>query len=220
MASPWKQNSGDGKGKMGDYKIPPAANHPSRMVAMVDLGTQVDKIEGKKQRRASCVWELVAEKDENFPMDDRNYLVSIDLNVNIGNEKCKLRQWIEARVGKKFPPNTDYDITKELGQPCLLNITHHTTSAGRTYPKIIGLSAVPRGMTVPPAKRQPFLWCLDDAPSDGSEPQLPDWLPRLYGKKLADVIAECEEYKSEGPVAITAKDEDPDGYGDPNEIPF
>jgi hypothetical protein len=216
MAAPWKQNSGDGKSK-GEYDQPPAGNHPAVMVAMVDLGTQTQEYQGKvtRQRRVFCVWELVCERDTNFPVGDQNFLVAIDLNVNISNEKCKLRNWIEARKAKKFPENYDYDISQELGQPCLLNVTHNANG----YAKVGGVSAVPRGMTVPPAKTRPFLWSLDDLPADGSEPDLPDWLPRLYGKRLADVIAECVELNPEKHGGETTRERQTVGADDVGDLP-
>ncbi len=220
MAAPWKPSP-----TKGDYDQPPAGNHPAVMVAMVDLGTQVSEYQGKvnRQRRAMCVWELVGEKDTNFPMDDRNFLVGIDLNVS-NNEASKFRQWAAARLNQKFPKDYEHDFSQELGKPCLLNVVH--TKNG--YAKIEGMSAVPRGMIVPKAKLKPFLWSLDDLPQDGSEPNLPDWLPRLYGKKLADVIAECVELNGENDAKVPAKaaarpddgDADADADIDPSEMPF
>jgi hypothetical protein len=211
MAAPWKPAP-----TRGDYDQPPAGNHPAVLVAMVDLGTQISEYQGKKnkKRMAMCVWELVSEKDTNFPMDDRNFLVGIDLNIS-NNEAAKFRIWAAARMNKKFPKEYEHDFTQELGKSCLLSVSHNA----KGYPKVDGMSAAPRGMTVPPAKTKPFLWSLGDLPSDGSEPDLPDWLPRLYGKKLADVIAECVELNPEADEAATAP-EPSDGDGDPANDPF
>lgn len=190
MAAPWKPGP-----SKAEYDQPPAGNQPAVMVAMVDLGTQKQEYQGevKWQRRAFCVWELVTEPDTNFaPEAQRNFLVSIDLNLS-NNENSKFRQWVEARVNKKMPKDYEYDFSQELGKACLLSVSHNA----KGYAQVKGMSAVPKGMTVPPAKLKPFLWCLDDAPTDGSEPKFPDWMPRLYGRSLAEVIAECREYTAE-----------------------
>lgn len=217
MAAPWKAP------KKAEYDQPPAGNHPAVMVAMVDLGTQVQDFKGevKRSRRAMCVWELVTERDTNYPAEERNFVVGIDLTLS-NHEKSKFRQWAEARTGKKMPADYEHDFSQELGKPCLLNVTHN--AAG--YPKVNGMSAVPKGMTVPKAKLGPFLWSLDDLPTDDGEPDLPDWMPRLYGKRLADVIAECVELNGENDAKVPAKaaahpdDGDADADIDPSDIPF
>lgn len=212
MAAPWKPEP------KNDYLQPPAGNHPAVLVAMVDLGTQVQEYQGQetRQRRAFCVWELVCEADGNYT-DGRNFLVGIDLNLS-NNENAKFRQWVEARLNRKYPKDHKHDFSQELGKPCLLSVKHNA----KGYPKVDGMSAVPRGMTVPAAKLRPFLWCLDEAPVDGTEPQFPDWMPRLYGKKLAEVIAGCVEFNPEedgGRPTGPAPSED-DGGEPRGEIPF
>lgn len=207
--SVWKQQAkkgGDGNDK------PPPGNHPAVLVAIVDLGTQKQEYQGKVswQRRAMFVWELVMEKQAGFK--DRNHLIGIDLTVSL-NEKAKLRQWIEARVGRQIPEGGEYEIDKELGKPCLLSVVEKNG-----YPKVDGMKAVPKGMTVPPAQNAPFLWSLDDAPEDGSI-TLPDWLPYLYGEPLADHIRRSKEFGggNDAPAGVGADagSEPPSG-----EIPF
>lgn len=183
MAGPWKQKAGKGE---GNFPKAPPGNHPAVLVAMVDLGTQKSEYKGvvKYLRRSMFVWELTAEPIEG---GKDNHLIGIDLTISL-NENAKLRQWIESRLGKKMPDDFDYDIDKELGKPCLLNVAEH-----KGYPKVEGMSPVPKGMTVPPPKRKPFLFSLEDLPENPANLVLPDWLPWLYGRRLADVILECGE---------------------------
>lgn len=177
-----KASKGNGDG----FPKAPAGNHPAVLVAIVDLGTQKQEYQGNVtwQRRAYFCWELTAEAVPGFK--DKNFLVGLDLNISL-NEKAKLRKWIEARVGKQIPEGVEYDIRKELGQKCLLNVAEKNG-----YPKVEGMGAVPKGMAVPDAKTPPFLFSLDERKPDGSF-ELPDWLPWLYGSKLGDVILECKE---------------------------
>ena len=80
------------------------------------------------------------------------------------NEKAKLRQWIEARTAKKIPENGEYDISQELGKPCLLTVVEKNG-----YPKIAGVSAVPKGLPVPDAQHAPFLMSLDEFKAGGKK---------------------------------------------------
>lgn len=170
---------GDG----GGFAKAPAGNHPAVLVAIIDMGTQENDYQGQKkwQRKAYFVWELVAEKVDGVA---RNHVVAIDLTLSL-TEKSKLRKWIEARVGKPMPNDSDYDIIKELGQPCLLNVVEKNG-----YPKIEGVSAVPKGMTISKPGYTPIAWTLDDKESD-----IPSWVPYFYGKPILDQIKESREFR-------------------------
>lgn len=209
--SVWKQQAkskGDGDG----FEKPPPGNHPAVLVAIIDMGTQKNDFQGKVnwQRRAFFVWELVLEKQAGFR--DRNHVIGIDLTISL-NEKARLRQWIEARVGKAIPEGHEYDITAELGKPCLLNVV--TTKSGHS--KVDGMKGIPKGMTVAPAQNTPFLWSLDEMPDDTAKLTLPDWLPYLYGEPLTAHILRCKEVTGGAePAAVGVGNPDAD---DPT-IPF
>ncbi len=178
----WTQKTtkkGDGDG----FPQAPIGNHPAVLVAIVDLGTQKQEYQGnvKWQRRAYFCWELTTEEVPGF---GRNFLIGMDLTVSL-NEKAKLRQWIEKRVGKTMPEDHEYDIRKELGQKCLLSV-----EAKNGYSKVGGMSAVPKGLKVPDSTTKPhFLFSLEDD-TDPAEINLPDWLPYLYGRPLTEVVGE------------------------------
>lgn len=167
------------KGGEGEFEKAPIGNHPAVLVAMVGMGIQENEFNGQvtQQRRALFVWELVTEKNKA----GQNHIIAIDLTVSLG-EKAKLRGWIEARTGKPIPEGHEYDISKELGKPCLLSVTEN-----KGYPKVSGMAAIPKGMKVDPPTRQPFLWDVDQIGENG-EISLPDWIPWLYGKPLKDHI--------------------------------
>lgn len=163
----------------GDFERAPAGNHPAVLVAMIGMGVQENEFNGQKtqQRRALFVWELVTEKNKA----GKNHIAAIDLTISL-NEKAKLRGWIEARTGKPIPEGHEYDISKELGKPCLLSITEKNG-----YPKVSGMAAIPKGMETPKPSRTPFLWDVDQIGA-GGEISLPDWIPWLYGEPLKEHI--------------------------------
>jgi hypothetical protein len=188
VVSAWRQKAtksgGDGEG----FPKAPTGTHPARCVAIVDMGTQINEFGGKqtKQRRAYFCWELV---EEDIPGRGRTFTIGLDLTVSM-NEKATLRKWVEGRVGKQMPDGHEYDISQELGKPCLLSVIEKNN-----YPKVSGMGALPKGMVVKEASYAPFIWSLDDMPDDGSAPEFPDWLPYLYGTPLVDHVLGCEELK-------------------------
>lgn len=186
--SVWTQKASS-KGTGDGFEKAPPGNHQAVLVAIVDMGTQLNEYGGKQnwQRRAYFVWELVTEKMSGTK--DRNHLVAIDLTVSL-NEKAKLRKWIEARNGKKMPEGADYDIRKELGKPCLLNVVHNASG----FPKIEGMSAVPKGLQVPAPQNPAFTWSLEDYEQEGTI-DLPEWVEShwLYGEPISEHIKRCKE---------------------------
>lgn len=188
MSSSWTQKANKGTG--GNFEKAPAGNHPAVLVAIIDMGTQENEYNGesKSQHRAYFIWELVTEKMSGTK--DRNHLIGIDLTVSL-NEKAKLRQWIEARTGKKMPDDLEYDISKELGQKCLINIVEKNN-----YPKIAGISALPKSLPCPEPQNTPIAISLEEFRTGAKT--IPDWVPFLYGEHLAEHIKRCEELTKKG----------------------
>lgn len=179
-----------GGGGEGFAKAPPG-NHPAVCVAIIDLGTHESDFNGevKDYHKLFFLWELVHEKNPN---SGRNFVIGAELTKSL-NEKAKLRQWIEARIGRVIPDGTEYPIESELGQPCLLNV-----AMKGDYPFIKGLSPMPKGMNVPAPSYAPLLWTLDMYSGAGSC-NFPAHVPYLYGEPLSQVIARCQELRN-GPM--------------------
>jgi hypothetical protein len=173
------------KGGEGAFEKAPPGNHPAVLVAIIDMGTQWQEgyqgAPGKWQRRAYFVWELVLEKRAE---GGGNHVIALDLNVSL-NDKAKLRKWIEARTGKAIPDGVEYDVSQELGQPCLLGVVMKGD-----FPKVDSVSGVPKGMAVAEPGHKPVLISLDEFRAGA---KIPDWVPYLYGEPLADVIKRCKE---------------------------
>ena len=176
----------------GNFEKAPPGNHPAVLVAIVDMGHQEQEYQGKRslQHRAYFVWELVSKKQSGGKL---NHLIAIDLTLSF-NEKSKLRKWVQSRLGKVLPDGMDFDITTELGQPCLLSVV-----LNGDFPKIEAVSAVPEGLTVPPPLIKPFAWKLDLARLS----DIPGWIPYLYGKSIQDHILGSDEYLKS--ISMSAK---------------
>lgn len=192
--------------KGGDFEKPPVGNHPAVLVAIIDMGTQEQEYlnQTKSLPRAYFIWELVDAKMSGTK--DVNHVIAIDLTVSL-NKKAKLRQWIESRVNKQMPEDFEYDITKELGQKCMLDVIANK----KGYPVVNGMKSVPAKLSFSPAQRSPVFISLDDFREKG-ESILPEWTPYCYGEPLADIINRCHEITGKG----GAKDEETVPYGNPN----
>jgi hypothetical protein len=72
-------------------------------------------------------------------------------NLTMG-EKASLRKFIESWIGKKLTDAQagDFDITKLLGHPGMINIGH-TGKEDRVYANIMSISPLPKGLACPPA---------------------------------------------------------------------
>lgn len=173
----WTQKATKGKGD-GDFERPPPGNHVARLIGMFDLGIQETEFQGvkKEQHRIQWVWELLNEKQSGTK--GVNHVIGMELTLSL-NEKAKMRKFIEARTGKSIPDGIEYDIVQELGQACLLNVVMNGD-----YPKVDGVSALPKGMDAPKAQREPVALTHTEIMA-GSE--IPDWAPFIYGEPPMDV---------------------------------
>lgn len=212
----WKQKKVSGGGE--DYPVAPAGSQVAVLVAIIDLGTQNEEYQGKakKARKAFFVWELVNEKQPNGDpfFLGRDYSVVISQNSN-------LNKLIQGWRGKALADGEEFDVEKMIGKSCLLQLVH-TQSRGekpRTYARIDGVSAVPKGMAVGKPTVTPFLW---DVEMGTPFPDY-DWLPRVYGVEAAGVFALSDEAKGAGTAAGGNANEEEVGAGaesDAGEIPF
>lgn len=181
MMTATKDNGG------GEFERAPAGNHPAVLVGLIDMGTQHIKAykpgdKDKDQHKGFFVWELVTEKTKT----GASHLIGQDLTLSL-NEKAKLRAWVEARLGRRIGESEQYDIAAELGQPCLLTVVEKNG-----YPRVNGMAAVPKGMTVAAPTIKPFAWHLSQAETTGKV-ELPSWVPWLFGRPLGEHIKECRE---------------------------
>ncbi len=179
-----KANSGSG----GGFVKPPAGNHPAVCVAVIDLGTHTREFNGqaKDQRQIYFCWELPTETVAGTT--GTHHVIATRLTASL-NEKAKLRQWIEGRRAAAIPDGQDYNVFDEVGKPCLLNV-----KANGEYVNVEGMSALPKGFTVPPTQNKGFYFSLNDY--EGGPISLPAWLPYLFGQPVLDVIEASAEVQA------------------------
>lgn len=218
------QGSGDGE----DREIPDAGQQPAVCVGLIDMGTHEDDYDGKKKslRRIALVWELT-----DAPMSGykgRNHVLVRDYNHSFGT-KANLRKLVEKWFGKALPDDdgaAEFDLTLLIDpkfSKCVANVVHgEGKTSGKAFAKLEDVSRPHKSMVVPEPKHTPFVWNVGD---DLAE--IPEWVPWLYGRPIADVVKESQELSGRKTVekvkaaAAPADDEGDVGGDEPaDDIPF
>lgn len=190
----------------GDFKQPPAGNHPARCYKIVDLGTQVGEYQGEPTVRNQVLltWELPTEL-----MDDgRPFSVSAFVTNSL-NEKAKLRGWLEAWRGKAFTPDEleGFDLEKILGTTCMLNVIHN--AKGKAV--VSSIARLPKGLECPVAVNEKSVFWIEQWDADNYN-ALPDGIKKI--------IQQSKEYTSKEAGGFS--DASPAGHFDDmsDDIPF
>ena len=157
-------------------QIAPEGAYPARCYQIIDKGTTFDEKWGNKKRKVQFLFELPTETAV-FSEDkgEQPFYVKGVFNLTMG-EKASLRKFIESWIGKKLTDAQagDFDITKLLGHPGMINIGH-TGKEDRVYANIMSISPLPKGLACPPAINE--LLAYDTTEHDESVfNKLPDFL--------------------------------------------
>lgn len=190
----------------GSYDIPPAGNHPARLVLIHDLGTHDGDYQGKakEDRKLFLAWELSAElKPNGSPfVIGREYTVLVEKDGSfLYAAQSNIRKMMETWRGEKYGPGEPVDLMKLLGRACLVGVSH-TTSGDKTYANLASISGLPKGMQVPAQHIDSVAWHI----SMGEPPDL-EWFPWSYGQSLADIVADSKEVKGL-PIGVKARVQD------------
>lgn len=222
MSSPWKAVANSQTGT-GEYAVAPSGSHVAVLVGMVDLGTHSKEfknddgtVSAKDYRSVFLVWELTDEADPSHR--GHNFLLSKEFTLALGT-KAALRPVVEVWLGRKLGDGEEVpDLSKMLGSKCMLTVEHgQSKSSGKTYANVKGVGPVHKSLAVPPAKREPFLYAIEDG---DFEP--PAWLPQWsYGEKIADKMTRSKEYRraSVASARLPGDEDDVDAPG-PDDAPF
>lgn len=214
-----KAQSGGG-GDFSKTEIPSADVHDARIVALVDLGSHQESFQGghaEWKRGLYVVFEL---DEEMTGFKGTNHVVGVKYTLSF-HEKANLRKLAENLLndGNAYAADAAVDYTRLLGQPCAVQISHESgkgDKADRTYVRVKGVSSVPkkRREQVFAPKRELAKWFVGVNPLN----DLPDYLPRIYGEKVEDVVRRCRELTASSSSAASEQTE-PDN-GNDEDTPF
>lgn len=179
MALKGKADSGQG----GDYEMLDADTYDARLVSIIDIGKHSTTFGDKRQ--VVLVWELVGPTMQNGKpwYVCRRYTLSF-------NEKAALRKDLEAFRRAPYGEGADIDVTKFLGSPWSVEISH-TTKGEKTYYGIGKVGPVPkaREKSIGKPVATPFVYDADDHHDYQALQAAEGWLPRVYGEKVLDLVS-------------------------------
>lgn len=176
--------------------LPPFGTQLARLIQIVDLGTHKEEGQDQKtgakvlrdRRKVRLVWELPTKKavfrdggePEPFTVG-RNLTLSLD-------KKASLSPVVEGIIGRPLtdPERKGFDISKLLGEACLLAVSPHTKQDGGASFKVGATSPLMDGQEVPPAHNPLVVYQTKDGASEVYQ-SFPDWLKQE--------IAESPEFK-------------------------
>jgi len=132
----------------------PAGTHIARCYSMIEIGTVKENIMGKEKTltKVRIGWELPEEcRVFTEEKGEQPFVISKEFTLSM-HEKSSLRLALKAWRGKDFSEEEakNFDITKLIGVPCMLNITHKLSKDGtRTYNEIAGITPLHKSMKCP-----------------------------------------------------------------------
>lgn len=185
MGFPRAENKGGGE-------LPPEGTHVARCYRLVDLGTQYSERFKTQARKIIIGWELPAATME----DGRPFAINKWYTLS-WHKKSNLRKDLQSWRGRPFEGDDEqyFDLTKIVGQACLLNIIHEKNNEGEIRARVQSIMALPAGhANTPAAVNPPFIFSLDEF-----DPKAFDSLHEA----TQDIIKQSLEYKAMGSQPAT-----------------
>ncbi len=200
----------------------PAGNYVARCYRMIHIGTNYDQMWDKNKDEVRITWELPTEtrvfdeaKGEQPMVIDGRYTLSM-------HEKSNLRGMLESWRGLKFTDAEaeEFDITKLVGVPCMLNVIHNT-KGDKTYANIGSVSPVPKGLPIPQEYNKPIIFDYENNFDTEFVETLPDFIkdPLKSSIEYKDRMLQLEGAAHDKQMdAATANDPEPIAGND--DLPF
>ena len=163
----------------GSSEVPPGGAYPAVLVGVIDLGTTEEEYEGKKrdQRKILLIWELCQEHDakgvtfkvwQDFPFPEKM------------TPKNPLRKLLESWTNTTYGEDQPVLVLPFMNKPCQIAITEGKSAKGNKFVKVTGVQQPMKGITMPPATVEPFMWSFHGQdpkndpvfPIEGTHPHL------------------------------------------------
>lgn len=187
-----------------DFKPIPAGAHLAICTMVADVGMQ-EGFSGRPQRKVYLRFEVPDERVE-FERDGQKVegpaIIGKMYTLSL-SEKANLRRDLENWRGRPFTPDElkGFDITKLLGKPCQVSITHDAKD-GKVYANINGIMGLskdqrPRAATLKP-ENDIVEYSVEDHQQASFE-KLPKWIREKVESRITDqpevrpaVMAGCD----------------------------
>jgi hypothetical protein len=205
--------------KESGFALPDPGTYVARCVSMIEIGTiPVDYGKGKgveMHKKVSITFELPTElhvfDEEKGPQP---FVVSKQYTLSM-HKKAILRGDLESWRGQEYTEEqaSKVDISKLLGQPCMLTIIQEasTKDSTKNYLKVRAIAKLMRGQTCPPQINPSKLLCYEQFDWNIFD-ELPDFLKNL--------IKSSEEFKQMQSPEMIHDSGSEENINDDNEPPF
>jgi hypothetical protein len=197
-----------------------AGMHIARCYKMIQIGTVSENVLGKItiMQKVRIGWEfpeMTKVFDEAKGAQPLVYEQEYTLSMG---EKANLRKMLTSWRGKAFTEEEAkaFDITKLLGVPCLLNITHKPTKAdpSKVYEQISGITPLMKNQVCPPQVNKMFVLSYDDFDEAKFE-TLPDFI-----KDKMKTSTEYASINAKTKVGDLPWEQPTNGSQDEDDLPF
>lgn len=190
-ASPWSIPATSTEG--GEYELPQGGTYPAVLIGLIDLGTHsfTYNNEQKESRKVFFVWELTNETDSK----GQNFVVAQDYTWSL-NKKAHLRPMIESWIKRGLADDEEFELISLLGKHCMLGIQEGETSKKKKFVEVSSVSALAKGFAATEPQYTPFAFHLSTLASSKADLNIPEWVPRLYGRTIEDEIRSSKEFQA------------------------
>lgn len=136
----------------GEFPLIEAGTYAARCYSMIYIGTikRISMGKEKMEKRIRISWELPTEMRE-FKKGEgmKPSVISKEYTLSL-NEKANLRKILAAWRGQDFTVEEleGFDITKVLGAPCMLTITHEAKEGGGMYANVTNVGKAMKGLAI------------------------------------------------------------------------
>lgn len=143
-------------------EIVPSGAHVARCYSTIHIGRVEWEYQGEQKvsDKIRLTFELPNEV-RDFGGEDKPMVISKEYTMSL-HEKANLRKDLESWRGEAFTGNPRFDITDQLGKPCMLTIIHKTSNQGNEYATISSISPLPNGMECPEQFNENFIFNYHD----------------------------------------------------------
>jgi hypothetical protein len=203
------------KKENSDFVQVEPGTYVARCYSMIEIGTIESEYMGQKKRlhKVNITWELPTEvavfKEEKGP---EPFVVSKTYTLSM-YEKANLRKDLESWRGKGYTDEEAQrvDITKLIGQPCILSVIHQPRKddPSKNYVAISSISKLMKGQECPDQINPSRILSYDDFNWDVFE-SLSDY--------MKDKIKSSEEFQKLQEPSVVRDTET--GNDELNDLPF
>lgn len=201
----------------GDFQQVEPGTYVARCYSMIEIGTIDTEFNGEKKKahKVNIAWELPTETAIfNEDKGPEPFVVSKTYTLSM-HEKSTLRKDLESWRGKGYTDDEAkrFDITKLLGQPCILSVIHQPgkTDPSKNYVAISSISKMMKGQECPEQVNPTRVLSYDDFNWEVYE-GLSDY--------MKDKIKSSDEFKKlQEPANIVAQG-DNGSEENPDDLPF